>query len=76
MVPFIQNSITMTLEKLHEVVTKILETRPKCKDWEVVIAVKANSMGGTPNIGAERIHPGIDFDRGKVIIYPKNYFKK
>lgn len=42
------------------------------QDRNVVIAVKRiGQVGGTPSVGVKNIYAGIDWDSGKILIYPE-----
>lgn len=51
----------------------ILKTRPREMDKSLEIAVVSQgSMGGSPTVKIKNMVCGIDWDAGKLIIYPED----
>ena len=71
----------MTLLELKELVCAIeqqsIRQRLNLEDIQVVIAThKVGLIGGTPHTNIKSISLGVDWDRGKLIIYPEQTLRK
>lgn len=62
-----------TLSDLKEFIDHIEKTRPRELDKSLEIAVVSQgSMGGSPTVKIKNMVCGIDWDAGKLIIYPED----
>lgn len=62
----------MRFSKFTELVTRIWSSSTtQRRDSEVTISIHSpGSIGASPSVAVEAIHPGFDWDAGQVMIYP------
>lgn len=62
----------MKFSKFTELVTRIWSnSTTQRRDPEITISIHSpGSIGASPSVAVEAIHPGFDWDAGQVMIYP------
>lgn len=62
----------MRFSKFTELVTRIWSSSTtQRRDSEITISIHSpGSIGASPSVAVEAIHPGFDWDAGQVMIYP------
>ena len=64
----------MTLKEFKAAVANISDS---FDEWQMVIPVKTDfSMGATPCETVSSIHPGLDHNSGKVLIFPSSDLRR
>ena len=61
----------MNLIELYKQIGLMITADPRKCDYEVVIPNNKPSVGPIAATGISGIFPGIDWDRGKIFIYPE-----
>ena len=62
----------MTVDELIDRLQMLRMMDPKCGQNNVVIPVQGGGFGSTPCVEVSGVYQGIDWDRGKLFLYPVN----
>jgi hypothetical protein len=61
----------MTAQEIINKLTRLIEINKNFADQDVELVVQKNVYGGTPTVGISTVQTGIDFDHGKILMYPQ-----